>query len=382
MIESNSIARRGLPKPIPERIREAREARGFQLDPFAEMLGVTKQAVARFESGLASPSGDTMRQIIATTGQPPAFFVTQRDRSASGITPFWRGLKRMEKHHRKRIARRLEWAHDIVAYVERFIHLPDPSLPTIDFDPASESFEQIEHAADALRSHWGLGRGPIRDLSALMELHGIVLVHENVSCPDMDAVSCWQAGRPYVLYAAEVTSGPRGAWNLAHELAHVLLHSAVEVTLDNLAVIERQANRFAGALLLPQETFSREILGTSLSHFLFLKEKWGVAISAMAYRAKDLGIINANQHSYVMRQLNLKRIRKREPLDDRFQVRPPSILGESIKMLLDKGVQTKGQVEEALALNVTDIESLCGLPRDYLGSRVVQFRPKLHDAEH
>jgi Zn-dependent peptidase ImmA (M78 family)/transcriptional regulator with XRE-family HTH domain len=377
MMESNTGTRRNLPKPIPERIREAREAKGFQLEPFAEILGVTKQAVARFESGLASPSGETMGKIIATTGQPPSFFVTSRQRSANGLAPFWRGLKRMEQHHRKRIARRLEWTRDITAYVEQFIHLPEVSLPQVEFDPASDSVEQIEHAAEVLRDHWSLGRGPIRDLSAIMELHGLILVRESVSCPDMDAVSCWQDGRPYVLYSSEVESGPRGVWNLAHELAHAVLHSSVEVSLENLGLIESQANRFAGAFLLPQETFSREVLGTSLNHFLFLKEKWGVAISAMAYRCKDLGIMTANQHGYVMRQLNLKKIRKREPLDDRFQGRAPSILGESIKMLIDKGVQTKSQVEEALALNVADIESLCGLPKDYLGSRVVPFRPRL-----
>jgi Zn-dependent peptidase ImmA (M78 family) len=247
----------------------------------------------------------------------------------------------------------------------------------IEFDPTSDSMEQIERAADALRDHWGLGRGPIRDLSSIMELHGIVLIREKVSCPDMDAVSCWQNGRPYVLFAAEVTSGPRGAYNLAHELAHVLLHSAVEVSLDNLNIIEDQADRFAGAFLLPQETFSREVLGTSLDHFIFLKEKWGVAISAMGYRCKDLGLMSANQYGYVVRQLNMKKIRKHEPLDDRFQVSPPTILGESVKMLIDEGVQTKSQVEEALALNVSDIESLCGLPEDFLGSRVVQFRPRL-----
>jgi Zn-dependent peptidase ImmA (M78 family)/transcriptional regulator with XRE-family HTH domain len=381
MIEPTT-SKRTLSKPLPERIREAREARGFQLEAFAEMLGITKQAVARFESGLASPSGETMRLIITATEQPPSFFVTPRERSASGISPFWRGLKRMEKPHRKRIARRLEWVRDIVGYVERFIELPEPTLPAIDFDCASDSPDQIEHAADALREHWRLGRGPIRDLSTVMEMHGIILVHENVRCPDMDAVSCWQAGRPYALFSAEVSSGPRSYWNLAHELAHLLLHSSVEVSLDNLNLLERQANRFAGALLLPQDTFSREVLGTSLSHFLFLKEKWGVAISAMAYRCKDLGIINANQHSYVMRQLNLKRIRKREPLDDRFQLLEPSVLGESIKMLLDKGVQSKSQIEDALALNVEDIESLCGLPKDYLGSRVVQFRPRLHESQN
>ena len=80
-----------------------------------------------------------------------------------------------------------------------------------------------------------------------------------------------------------------------------------------------------------------------------------------------------------MRQLSINKIRKREPLDERFQVREPSILGESIKMLLDKGVQTPGQVEEALSLNLTDVESLCGLPKGHLDSRVVQFKPRLHE---
>jgi transcriptional regulator with XRE-family HTH domain len=88
--------RGNLPKPIPERIREGREARGLQLEVFADMLQVTKQAVARYESGLAVPSGEMMRRIIGITGQPPSFFVTPRKRAASGISPFWRGLRRME----------------------------------------------------------------------------------------------------------------------------------------------------------------------------------------------------------------------------------------------------------------------------------------------
>jgi Zn-dependent peptidase ImmA (M78 family)/transcriptional regulator with XRE-family HTH domain len=380
MIDSTN--RRSLSKPIPERIREAREARGLQLDPFAEALDVTKQAVARYESGLATPGGEIMGRIISATGQPPSFFVTARKRSASGISPFWRGLKRMEQHHRKRISRRLEWASDIVAYLEQFIDLPDVLLPTVDFDVASNSMDQIERVADAVREHWALGRGPLRDLSAIMELHGFVLIRESVLCSDMDAVSCWQVGRPYVLFSSDVTSGPRNAYNLAHELGHMVLHSSVEVSSDNLSLIEKQADRFAGALLLPQETFSKEVLGTSLNHFLFLKEKWGIAISAMAYRCKDLAILNDNQFSYIMRQLNMRKIREREPLDEHFQVRAPSILGESIKMLLDNGVQTKTQIEEALSLNLADVESLCGLQKGCLDTRIVPFRPRLFGNEN
>jgi Zn-dependent peptidase ImmA (M78 family)/transcriptional regulator with XRE-family HTH domain len=381
MGESIRTDRGNLPKPIPERIREAREARGFQLEIFAELLQVTKQAVARYESGLAVPSGEIMRRIIGITGQPPSFFVTPRKRAASGISPFWRGLKRMELHHRKRISRRMEWVSDIVGYLDQFIDLPEVKLPAIDFDPTAQSTDQIEHAADALRGNWELGRGPLRDLSVIMELHGFILVRESVECADMDAVSCWQVGRPYVLFSSDVRSGPRNAYNLAHELGHILLHSSVNVTSGNIGQIEKQADRFASALLLPQETFSREILGTSLNHFLFLKEKWGVSIAAMAYRCRELETINSNQFSYIFRQLNIQKIRKTEPLDDRFQVREPSILSGSIRMLLNRGVQTKMQIEESLALNLSDIESLCGLPRGHLDSRVVPFMPNIKKTE-
>ena len=365
--------RRPLPKAIPERIREAREARGLQLETFAEMLGVTKQAVARYESGLIGPSGEVMRKIIAITAQPPDFFVTPRQRAASGILPFWRGLKRMELHHRKRIARRLEWTRDAVAYVERFIHLPEVSLPPIEFDYMIDDVEHVERAADKVRDHWGLGRGPLRNLSIILETHGFVLIREGVACSDMDAVSCWQDGRPYILFSSDVESGPRTVWNLAHELGHMILHSSVEITADNLNVIEKQANRFAGALLLPQESFSREVLGTSLNHFLFLKEKWGVAISAMAYRAKDLDILSDNQFSYLMRQMNALKIKKREPLDELFQVPKPGILADSIRLLIDKRVQSRAQIEDALALNLSDVESLCGLSPGDLDTRVVPF---------
>jgi Zn-dependent peptidase ImmA (M78 family)/DNA-binding XRE family transcriptional regulator len=377
MGESKHTETRNLPKPIPERIREAREASGLQLEAFAECLGVTKQAVAQYESGLCAPSGGVMGKIIAHTAQPPSFFVTFRERAASGLSPFWRGLKRMEQHHRKRMSRRLEWARDIAVYLENYIELPPVSLPAIDFDSNSDDVDQIEHAADIVREYWSLGRGPLLDLSAILELHGFILIRESASCGDMDAVSCWQSGRPYILFSADVSSGPRSAFNLAHELGHMILHSSVEVTADNLKKIEKQANRFASAFLLPRESFSREVLGTSLDHFLFLKEKWGIAISAMAYRCKDLHILSDNQFSYLMRQMNSFRIKKQEPLDEKFQMRPPSILGESIKMLINQRVQTKAQIEDALALNLTDIESLCGLPKGFLGERILPFRPRV-----
>lgn len=373
---ANGGPRRPLPKPIPEKIKEAREASGFTPEIFAEHLDVTRQAVAQYETGQTAPSGEIMGKIIALTAQPPSFFVTHRERPGCEAMPFWRSLKRMEAHHRRRITRRLQWARDITSFVEKFIEVPEVKLPSLDFDLREDDEEQIERAAESLRDFWGLGRGPIKDLASTLEDNGIILVRELVNCPDMNAVSVWQGGRPFILFSAEVTSGPRSLFNLAHELGHILLHAGAEVSIKNIDHIEKQANRFAGAFLLPRESFSQEVLGTSINYFKSLKSRWGVAISAMAYRCKDLQIFNVNQHAYLMKQMNIMKIRKVEPLDDSIKVEDPSILAESIKMLVHHGVQTRDQIESALCLNMSDVESICGVPKGFLDVRVLPFQPR------
>ncbi len=364
-------------KPIPERIREAREARGLSGEALAEAIGVSRQAVAQFETGQASPAGETMSRIIGTTGQPISFFTTLPPRAGEPRSPFFRSLKRMEQHHRRRIVRRMQWAGDIGALIERFIDLPTVNFPDFEFDVAAGDEDDIEFAAEKLRDHWGLGRGPIRNLGAVLEAHGILLVRERVDCADMDAVSCWIGGRAIVLLSDEVVSGPRDLFNLAHELGHLLLHPDVEVSSANLDMIEKQAHRFASAFLLPRDTFSREVLGSSLAYFTSLKGRWGVSIVAMAYRCRDLGLLSDNQFSYLFRQMNVKRIRKVEPLDDRFSVNRPTVLAEGLRMLVEHGVHTRSQIETSLGLNLRDVEAVAGLPTGYLDQRVVpiRFRP-------
>jgi len=283
----------------------------------------------------------------------------------------------MEQHHRRRIVRRMQWAGDIGALIERFIDLPAVNFPDFEFDVAAGNEDDIELAAEKLRDHWGLGRGPIRDLGAVLEAHGILLVRDRVDCADMDAVSCWIGGRAIVLLSDEVVSGPRDLFNLAHELGHLLLHPDVEVSSANLDRIEKQAHRFASAFLLPRDTFSREVLGSSLAYFTSLKGRWGVSIVAMAYRCRDLGLLSDNQFSYLFRQMNVKRIRKVEPLDDRFPVNRPTVLAEGLRMLVEHGVHTRSQIETSLGLNLRDVEAVAGLPEGYLDQRVVpiSFRP-------
>jgi transcriptional regulator with XRE-family HTH domain len=86
-----------LRRVIPERIREAREARGMTAEVFGEAIGVTRQAVAQYETGQTSPSAIVFGEIISVTRQSPRFFTEARGRKTGEFrAPFWRSLKRME----------------------------------------------------------------------------------------------------------------------------------------------------------------------------------------------------------------------------------------------------------------------------------------------
>ena len=282
----------------------------------------------------------------------------------------------MKRPDRLRIARRLEWAADVVAYIERFIEMPGVCLPPVGIPASPDDLEAIEAAAEHIREEWALGLSPIRHLAPTLESKGVVLIREPVNCDDMDSVSRWQTGRPYILLADDRRSLPRENYNLSHELGHLILHPGVEVTSENLNTIERQAYYFAGAFLMPRQSFVQEVISTSLEYFIELKARWRVSIQAMIYRCKDLGILNKNQVSYLWRQLNSRGMRQREPLDDAFEPERPLILVAALNMLIEHRVQSRAQIVDQLRLNPEDIESLCGAEKGFLDQRVIPLELK------
>jgi Zn-dependent peptidase ImmA (M78 family)/DNA-binding XRE family transcriptional regulator len=360
---------------IPERIREAREAAGLTDEHFAELIGVSRQSVGFYETGASAPRGEVFSKIIAVTRQPPTFFTVERKRSGDKFRmPNWRSLKRMQRPDRLRIGRRLEWAYYISEFLAEYVELPPVTLPEVRFDFERDSDEKIEQIADELREFWNLGFGPITDLGPVLEYNGIVLIEENVGCDDMDAVSRWQGGRPFILYAAEEQSNPRKLFNLAHELGHVVLHTSIEVNSKILDRMEHQANRFAGAFLMPRKTFAREVASTSIDYLLLMKGRWRVAVAAMVYRCKELQILNSDQVKYIWKQMNARNIRKKEPLDTAFPLSKPTILGTAVGMLIEAKIRLPSQIGEELCLNSQDIESLCAVDPGTLENKVVTLR--------
>jgi Zn-dependent peptidase ImmA (M78 family) len=208
----------------------------------------------------------------------------------------------------------------------------------------------------------------------IMENAGVCVVKEEVGSVAMDGVSHWSDvdQRPYVLIAADKDTCARSRLDAAHELGHLVLHRRVkEKTLADAAAfkeVERQAFLFAGAFLLPAESFAAEIWSPSLNGLLPLKERWKVSIGAMVKRCRNLGMINDEYEQRLWKHYSARGWRKAEPLDDTIPVETPRLLGRSVRLLIDERIRTRGQLIDDLRLSASDVESLCGLPRGFITS--------------
>ena len=128
-------------------------------------------------------------------------------------------------------------------------------------------------------------------------------------------------------------SPSRSRFDAAHELGHLVMHADV---MPASQAVERQANRFASAFLMPRETFLMECPHRLVwGHFEELKRRWGVSLSALVRRAYDLGRFGEATYRRACMQLNQKYnaggVRRLEPHEPAVEV--PTVVADAIEAL-------------------------------------------------
>ena len=368
--------------PVPERLREARLARGMTTIELAEVIGVTRQAVSQFELGHTTPSGIILAKIIEQLDLPLAFFTKpfQPKQKPFGVT-FFRSLRSATKKSRETLTVKAGWLEDIYCFLQEYVTFPRVNLPDFSSKEAL-SKEDIEEIVVSVRKHWGLGLGPISNVTLLLEKNGVIVARDIAGESKTDACSQWRGDRPFIFLGADKDSAVRSRLDAAHELGHLVLHMWVDhVHLSDpkiLKRIEEEAFSFAGAFLLPKETFIKEVMSTSLKHFETLKMRWKVSMAAMIKRCEELDILSEHQVTYLWKQMSWKKYKTREPLDDQILPENPNLLKQAIELLTKNNVKSAMEIVDAIKLTPKEIESLCNLPSGMLSSegKVVYLKLK------
>jgi Zn-dependent peptidase ImmA (M78 family) len=364
---------------VPSRLVEARVAQRLNQSELAEAVGVSRQAISSYELGVKSPEPATMRAIAQQLDQPISFFTRETPATFGPASAnFFRKVGPDTKRRNLACEVYANWLSQTAYAFDHLVNYPEPDLPSFEPAPGAKRYtdEEIECAAETVRQHFGLGLGPITNVVRLLETRGVIVCRVEIAGENIDAFSFWRGSRPFVFLASDKNSAARSRFDAAHELGHLVLHRwvGVEEIEDKAALkeIEAEADRFAGAFLLPRKSFPNEVYSPRLMAFVDLKRRWKVAIQAMIYRCKDLGIFDEHQVTNLYKQISFKGWRKAEPLDgpNGLAFEQPLLLSKVAELVLTNGRLQEDELQATLGLSTNWIERLIGLPDGTLSNPV------------
>lgn len=272
-----------------QRLKSARVKLGLSQRDLASQLGVTKQAVSKYETGKMLPESALLIQMAAVLGQKADYF----------FRAFTISLENVAFRKRERLGERSVESikMEVADQLERYLELEELLDVAFTFDnPLKDatvhSPEDTEELAMRLLSYWQTGINPLSNVLELLEDKGVKVI-EIEADPDFDGLSAWVKGNvPIIVLNRGMDDMVRKRFTALHELGHLLLSIP---TNTSHKIREKICNRFAGAMLMPKPTFLTELgkkrHGITLNELFEIKASYGISAQAIMYRASDLKII-------------------------------------------------------------------------------------------
>ena len=367
-----------------ERLKKARVYRGLTVAELADKAQCLRQTISMYENGKTKPNDNETVLRIANALSFPAQFFTENEVPVSMGSTYFRALLTTNKRYRAEQIQKMEFLAQIYSFLQEYIDFHELQLP--DFSDCSP-----EEAAAKLRDFWKLGKRPIDNLIHEVEQRGILVTCFETSTDDVDAFSQMVDINGKTVFLIAFSSNKKSAarihFDVAHELGHICLHEWSEdveaLSREEFKEREDEANRFAAAFLLPEESFGADAKRNPLRipYYTELKRKWKVSIQAMSRRAWKLDIVSLDEYQMIIRTLQRRGLRKDEPLDDTLRTAMPSLLKTAVSMLLEEEVFTPKEFMDELAytqglsISPAEVEYLLDLPSGTLNvANILDFK--------
>jgi len=283
----------------------AREARGLTGRDLERISGVPQSTISKIEHGNRGLSDADVAKFAPVLNFPPSFFCRSEAQYGQGTVC----------HHRKRQSvpmTKLRQIHasmnimrmatcDLLRGVE--VNAPH-DFPRMEID----DFGSPQQIAELARQTWQLPLGPIRSMTAIIEAAGGVIVPSDFGTDKLDAISQRPAGQPSFFFVSTTAPGDRLRFSLAHELGHIIMHTAPAPDQES------EADEFAAEFLMPAREIRPQLTGLTMAKLADLKRHWKVAMQALVMRAHDLGTITERQRRSWFMRFNQLGYKKNEPV--------------------------------------------------------------------
>lgn len=312
----------------------------------AAAIGVTQSKISKIEAGYARPSATDIQSFTEILGFQASFF---------GWQDKVYGFSDQEMFHRKRqqaTAKSLATIHGMLnirrmqlARLLRSAAIEGDGFPRHDPD---EYLGDVERIAQTVRAQWMVPRGPIRNLVAVIEDGGGVVIQHNFGTRHIDAVSQWVPGLPPIFFINIGFPADRMRFSLAHELGHMIMH---RIPTEES---EREADAFAAEFLMPMREIRPQLRDLDLPSLANLKRHWKVSMQALLKRAQDIGTITQNRARSIWIELGRLGYRRHEPIE--LEPEKPTLMKDLIAFHLSDLDYSREDLSNFIGeLNITDL---------------------------
>jgi Zn-dependent peptidase ImmA (M78 family)/transcriptional regulator with XRE-family HTH domain len=343
----------------PSRLALARRLKGLTQAALADEINVSAGAVSQFESGTSQPSPETFERLAMALKVSPAYL--WRGEVEDPGRPFFRSLTRVPAAERDRA-----WAYalalfDIVREIDRVLELPEVRIvPEVTAGPET-SLQTIEASAVRARAVWRVPPGPVANVTSMAESRGVIVAAVGSFDPGIDAFTLKVPCRPIVVLCSDKGVATRRRFDLAHEIGHIVLHAE---RAEKPRWQEKQAHRFASALLMPADEIRGYLpgRGDDLRALEQIAHDWGVSMQAALVRARDLDAIDEDEFVRGMKRMTAAGWRRREPVE----VGPPekpALLQAALHSLEAAGSSAQ-QLADTVGMPLARLARMLQVPED------------------
>jgi Zn-dependent peptidase ImmA (M78 family)/transcriptional regulator with XRE-family HTH domain len=323
----------------------AREARGVTQKELAEYIGIPQGHISRMEKGELSISDAIAARLSELLKFPASFFEQQ-----SPVTDFTMFHYRKKSRISKKDLNKAEAQMDIVRInIERMLEhvvLPQLNFPNI----ANPENLRPEDCARELRKFWGIPQGPVKNLTSILEDHGILIYKMKIGVKKIDGIAILKEQGNPIFFMNRDYPTDRYRFTAPHELAHLFIDLHLKLDFGDP---EKSANAFAAEFMMPEAEIKEHLYELSLEKLAKLKMIWKMSMQAILKRAETLGTIDRGKAVYLWKQIGSEKIRMVEPVQIDPGEEQPTLLKEIIDAFLQS--QSPDQLADFLSISSEDL---------------------------
>lgn len=290
-----------------DRLKLARWLRRATQKAVSENSGLSQAYISKLENGFETADDADAELLERALNVAPGFL---RDTGARSSLP--------EHFYRKRASLLVgdqRWIESVVSLARRGIASlcesmdiePLFDLPQVPLGP--ETLQTPAGAAQSVRRALMIPDGPIRNLEAVIESTGTIIIPIYGAPAKFDAMaSPATVDSPWnlIFYNPDMP-GDRLRFTLAHEFGHLVMHRTLTPECED------EANQFGFELLAPQKLIGPHLRNLDLHRALQLKNIWGVSIGSLVYQAHQQNRITESRYKSLQVMISKKGWRRDEP---------------------------------------------------------------------